>query len=120
MKNHCSHCGAIHEKRGMYCSKRCTDAAYRARKKAAVVLEVEEVKPSVTDPDVVVERFEKAFGFPVRLFWNRRLEPKNSSCAKAGTLLSFEQVTKVGGRVIYRVRRGKRNFFTSNREIEEI
>jgi len=118
MKNHCSHCGAIHEKKGMYCSKKCTDAAYRARKKASVV--VEEVKTSTTEPDVVVERFEKSFGFPVRLFWNRRLEAKNSSCAKAGTVLSFEQITKVGGRVIYRVRRGKRNFFTSSKEIEEI
>ena len=118
MKNHCSHCGAIHEKKGMYCSKKCTDAAYRARKKASAV--VEEVKTSITEPDSVVERFEKSFGFPVRLFWNRRLEPKNSSCAKAGTVLSFEQITKVGGRVIYRVRRGKRNFFTSSKEIEEI
>jgi hypothetical protein len=102
----------------MYCSKKCTDAAYRARKKASVV--VGEVKTSTTEPDVVVERFEKSFGFPVRLFWNRRLEAKNSSCAKAGTVLSFEQITKVGGRVIYRVRRGKRNFFTSSKEIEEI
>ena len=117
MKNHCSHCGAIHEKKGMYCSKKCTDAAYRARKKAAEVKE--ETKTSSTDPDVIVERFEKSFGFPVRLFWNRRLEPKNSSCAKAGTPLSFEQITKVGDRVIYRVRRGKRNFFTSSKEIEE-
>jgi hypothetical protein len=117
MKNHCSHCGAIHEKKGMYCSKKCTDAAYRARKKAAAV--EDEPKASSTDPVSVVERFEKSFGFPVRLFWNRRLESKNSSCAKAGTPLSFEQITKVGDRVIYRVRRGKRNFFTSSKEIDE-
>lgn len=120
MKNHCSHCGAIHERKGLYCSKKCTDAAYRARKKAGELkVEVEE-KVSASDPEVVVEKFEKSFGFPVRLFWNRRLEPKNSSCAKAGTVLSFEQITKVGGRVIYRVRRGKRNFFTSSRELQEL
>ena len=116
MKSHCTNCGAIHERKGIYCSKKCSDAAYRARKKAGPT----EPKASKTDPDVVVERFSQAFGFPVRLYWNRRLEPKNSSCAKAGTLLEFEQITKVGGKVIYRVRRGKRNFFTSSREIEEI
>jgi hypothetical protein len=116
MKSHCTHCGAIHERKGIYCSKKCADAAYRARKKAEPI----EPKASTSDPEVVVERFSKAFGFPVRLYWNRRLEGKNSSCAKAGTLLEFEQITKVGGRVIYRVRRGKRNFFTSSREIEEL
>ena len=116
MKSHCTNCGAIHERKGVYCSKRCSDAACRARKKAGPT----EPKASKTDPDVVVERFSQAFGFPVRLYWNRRLEPKNSSCAKAGTLLEFEQITKVGGKIIYRVRRGKRNFFTSSREIEEL
>ena len=116
MKSHCTHCGAIHERKGIYCSKKCADAAYRARKKAEPI----EPKASTSDPEVVVEKFAKAFGFPVRLYWNRRLEGKNSSCAKAGTLLEFEQITKVGGRVIYRVRRGKRNFFTSSREIEEL
>jgi len=116
MKNHCTHCGAIHERKGTYCSKKCSDAAYRARKKAGPT----EPKASTSDPEVVVEKFTKAFGFPVRLYWNRRLEGKNSSCAKAGTILEFEQITKVGGRVIYRVRRGKRNFFTSSREIEEL
>ena len=116
MKSHCTNCGAIHERKGIYCSKKCSDAAYRARKKAGPT----EPKASKTDPDVVVERFSQAFGFPVRLYWNRRLETKNSSCAKAGTLLEFEQITKVGAHVIYRVRRGNRNFFTSSREIEEI
>ena len=116
MKSHCTHCGAIHERKSKFCSKKCSDAAYRSSKKAEPI----EPKASTSDPEVVVERFIKAFGFPVRLYWNRRLEGKNSSCAKAGTLLEFEQITKVGGRVIYRVRRGKRNFFTSSREIEEI
>lgn len=117
-KNHCSHCAALHERKGSYCSKKCTDAAYRARKKAA------ESKPetsdtSTTNPDEVVENFEKTFGFPVRLFWNKKLERKSSSCAKAGTALSFEQITKAGDCVLYRVRRGKRNFFTTNKELAQ-
>ena len=116
MKKHCLNCGAIHEKKGTYCSKKCSDAAYRARMKAGPT----EPKTSSYDTEVVVEKFTKAFGFPVRLYWNRRLEGKNSSCAKAGTVLEFEQITKVGGRVIYRVRRGKRNFFTSSRDLQEL
>ena len=97
--------------------KAAYDKAYRERKKAASAEEA--TMGSRTDPDVVVATFTKKFGFPVRLFWNRRLEPVNSSCAKAGTTLSFEQITNRGGRVIYRVRRGKRNFFTSDSEIKE-
>jgi hypothetical protein len=100
--------------------KAAYDKAYRERKKAAVsATSVEPIEGSRTDPDVVVESFTKTFGFPVRLFWNRRLEAANSSCAKAGTTLSFEQITNRGGRVIYRVRRGKRNFYTSDSEIKE-
>lgn len=99
--------------------KAAYDKAYRERKKAEVSAPPEIVEGSRTDPDVIVATFTKTFGFPVRLFWNRRLEPANSSCAKAGTLLSFEQITNRGGRVIYRVRRGKRNFFTSDSEIKE-
>jgi hypothetical protein len=87
----------------MYCSKKCTDAAYRARKKASTVV----TETSTTDPDEVIEKFTKRFGFPVRLFWNKRLERENSSCAKAGTTLEFEQISKKGGRVIYRVREVK-------------
>jgi hypothetical protein len=112
MKTHCLHCGAIHERKSNYCSEKCTGAAYRAKKKGEAT--------KVVDPEVIVEKFTKAFGFPVRLYWSRRLEPENSSCAKAGTVLEFEQITRVSGRVIYRVRRGKRNFFTSSKEIEEI
>lgn len=93
------------------------DKAYRKRVKEAAAEEA--TMGSRTDPDVVVETFTKTFGFPVRLFWNRRLEAVNSSCAKAGTKLSFEQITNRGGRVIYRVRRGKRNFYTSDSEIKE-
>jgi hypothetical protein len=114
MKSYCLQCGAIHERKSNYCSEKCTGSAYRARKKG----EETPVKTTV-DPEVIVQKFTKAFGFPVRLYWSRRLEPNNSSCAKAGTVLDFEQITKVGGKVIYRVRRGKRNFFTSSKEIEE-
>ena len=100
--------------------KAAYDKAYRERKKAAgAIVAPEPVTGSRTDPEVVVATFTKKFGFPVRLFWNRRLEPVNSSCAKAGTPLSFEQITNRGGRVIYRVRRGKRNFYTSDSEIKE-
>lgn len=100
--------------------KAAYDKAYRERKKAAgAIVALEPVGGSRTDPEVVVATFTKKFGFPVRLFWNRRLEAVNSSCAKAGTQLSFEQITNRGGRVIYRVRRGKRNFYTSDSEIKE-
>jgi hypothetical protein len=100
--------------------KAAYDKAYRQKKKASK--EVELLDPgdsSTTDPESLVETFTKTFGFPVRLFWNRRLEEKNSSCAKAGTSLTFEQISNRGGQVIYRVRRGKRNFFTSDSEIKE-
>jgi hypothetical protein len=100
--------------------KAAYDKAYRERKKAAgAIVALEPVGGSRTDPEVVVATFTKKFGFPVRLFWNRRLEAVNSSCAKAGTQLSFEQITNRGGRVIYRVRRGKRNFYTSDSELKE-
>lgn len=32
----CIQCGAEHERKGMYCSKRCTDKAYRERKKEKI------------------------------------------------------------------------------------
>lgn len=115
--NACTQCGSLHDKKGIYCSKKCTDAAYRARKKASTPVIVSET--STTNPDDVIARFTRSFGFPVRLFWNKRLERKNSSCAKAGTKLDFEQVSNKGGKVIYRVRRGKRNFFTSDKELTD-
>jgi hypothetical protein len=73
-------------------------------------------KPVVTE-EAVVESFTQAFGFPVRLYWNLRLESENSSCAKAGTELSFETISMKGKQTIYRVRRGKRNFFTTTKEL---
>ncbi|MFN9960492.1 MAG: hypothetical protein ACK55I_46000, partial [bacterium] len=60
MKTHCLHCGAIHERKSNYCSEKCTGAAYRAKKKGEVT--------KVVDPEVIVEKFTKAFGFPVRLY----------------------------------------------------
>jgi len=116
MKIHCLQCGAIHERKSSYCSVRCSGAAHRAKKKG----EEPSVNPVVPDPDAIVQKFTAAFGFPVRLYWSRRLEATNSSCAKAGTVLDFEQITRVGGTVVYRVRRGKRNFFTSSKEIDQI
>lgn len=73
-------------------------------------------KPAVTE-EAVIESFTQSFGFPVRLYWNLRLENENSSCAKAGTELSFETITTKGKQTIYRVRRGKRNFFTTSKEL---
>ena len=73
-------------------------------------------KPVVTE-EAVIESFVQAFGFPVRLKWNLRLESENSSCAKAGTELSFESISTKGKQTIYRVRRGKRNFFTTSKEL---
>jgi len=74
------------------------------------------VKPVISE-EAVVEYFTQSFGFPVRLYWNLRLESENSSCAKAGTELSFETISMKGKQTIYRVRRGKRNFFTTSREL---
>jgi hypothetical protein len=35
----CIQCGVEHERKGMYCSKRCTDKAYRERKKAKNIID---------------------------------------------------------------------------------
>lgn len=113
------------------------DRAYRARKKSGIVArpeveEIEEVKEAEEElptsrsetpesPEGVAkkikESFERTFDFPIRLYWNRKMERKNSSCAKAGTPLVFEEFKKEGELVSYRVRRGKRNFFTTSEEM---
>jgi hypothetical protein len=118
--------------------KAARDKAYRDRKKAGIVarpaeevVEAPEAKapkaakkaaaPKKTEAakaKEVYEAFEKTFGFPVRLYWNMRMERENSSCAKAGTPLSFEEIKEEGKVVAYRVRRGKRNFFTTPAEIK--
>ena len=71
--------------------------------------------PKVEKEEAVV--VTKTFDFPVRLFWNRRFEAKNSSCAKAGVELNFEEISKAGSEITYRVRRGKRNFFANSIEL---
>ena len=72
----------------------------------------EKTVKSEKTPAVVVS---KTFDKPVRLFWNRRFEEKNSSCAKPGVELNFEEIENGE----YRVRRGKRNFFTNTEELEK-
>ena len=110
--------------------KAAYDKAYRERKKAGLVgRPVEEVveQPSKTKSkkeknvteESVSESFTKTFGFPVRLYWNQRIEDVNSSCAKPGTELTFEDMGKKGKATLYRVRRGKRNFFTTSKELVE-
>ena len=122
--------------------KAAYDKAYRLRKKqaqiasrtiAAPIAHVAKVKTPpkaiVTKAPVVkkvVEKivtagFERKFDVPVRLFWNKSFEVKNSSCAKPGTELKFEviQEDSDGVELVYRVRRGKRNFFTNSIELKK-
>lgn len=134
----CVICGTEHNRNSDYCSKACGDKAYRLRKKAETVAarpaETEtvpvkvkkETNPVIKTPKGETPKVEKiksekapatvvtrTFDHPVRLFWNRRFEEKNSSCAKAGVELSFETISEG----VYRVRRGKRNFFTNDEEL---
>ena len=137
MKN-CVICGTKHTRNSNYCSKRCGDKAYRLRKKAELVaarpVEIEAVSikakkeniPVVETPKDETPKVEKVkikkspvtvvtikIDRPLRLFWNRRFEEKNSSCAKVGTELTLETISEG----IYRIRRGKRNFFTNKEEL---
>jgi hypothetical protein len=117
--------------------KAASDKAYRERKKAGIVArpaveeEVKEkapkakkaapkkaaVKNPAKEAKQIEATFERTFDFPVRLYWNMRMEKENSSCAKAGTPLSFEEIKEEDQVVAYRVRRGKRNFFTTPKEL---
>jgi hypothetical protein len=116
--------------------KAASDKAYRERKKAGlvgrsaevaeapkakvkVVKPAKEAKEKVSKEQEVVNSFTQTFGFPVRLYWNQRIEEVNSSCAKPGTELTFEEMGKKGKQTLYRVRRGKRNFFTTSGELVE-
>lgn len=116
--------------------KAAADKAYRERKKAGLVgrrsAEVAEApkkkaaakaakpaKEKVSKEEAVVNSFTQTFGFPVRLYWNQRIEVDNSSCAKPGTELTFEEMGTKGKQTLYRVRRGKRNFFTTSNELVE-
>jgi len=113
--------------------KAAYDKAYRERKKAGLVGRPVDEAPVDTKPvkvktkkaeaaptaESVAESFTKTFEFPVRLYWNQRIEDVNSSCAKPGTELTFEEMGKKGKATLYRVRRGKRNFFTTSKELVE-
>jgi hypothetical protein len=112
--------------------KAAYDKAYRERKKAGLVARpieaVEEpakkekpakAKKEVPTAEQVEGTFTKTFGFPVRLYWNQRIEEVNSSCAKPGTELTFEEMGTKGKATLYRVRRGKRNFFTTSTDLVE-
>jgi hypothetical protein len=115
--------------------KAASDKAYRERKKAGLVARTTEVKDAakaVKEPmeakaskepkgkkEAVLNTFTQTFGFPVRLFWNQRIEENNSSCAKPGTELTFEEMGTKEDQTLYRVRRGKRNFFTTSKELVE-
>jgi len=116
----CIVCGDSHERNSAYCSKACGDKAYRERKKAEKVTVETPVASSKPEP---VEKVAVAvtvgvpvtIDSPVRLFWNRRFENEKSSCAKAGSELTFEEINESDGVTVYRVRRGKRNFFANSK-----
>lgn len=121
-----------------YCSKEGEDKTYRLHEKSEIIAscsaEIEPLPEEIEKETKVVIKTTKGeipkvekikgekvfvtvvtrtFDHPVRLFWNRRFEEKNSSCAKAGTELTFETISEG----IYRIRRGKRNFFTNDEEL---
>lgn len=51
----CIQCGVNHERKGMYCSKRCTDKAYRERKKLKDIKPKQIVgEPSHMDEDELI------------------------------------------------------------------
>jgi hypothetical protein len=49
----------------------------------------------------------------------QRIEENKSSCAKPGTEITFEEMGTKEDQTLYRVRRGKRNFFTTSKELVE-
>lgn len=103
------------------------DKQYRERKKGIFARPSSEetlcdhpetsVKKAKASTKKIKEVMEKTFDFPVRLYWNGKMEKEKSSCAKAGTPLSFEEIKRDGEFISYRVRRGKRNFFTTSKEM---
>lgn len=114
--------------------KSAYDKKYRSLEKSGIVArptvedapEAKVAKPKKEDavkkeaavkPEKVEATFERTFDFPVRLYWNMRMDRKSSSCAKAGTPLNFEEIIEKDEVVAYRVRRGKRNFFTTPMEL---
>jgi len=92
--------------------KAAYDKAYRERKKA------QQVMPRIEN-EFPQSNFEKSFDHPIRTYWNLRFEKENSSCAKAGTLLNFEFIREdENGINYYRIKRGKRHFFTKSNELK--
>ncbi len=98
------------------------------KEKKVTIKEVKEVETKantteLTSKEIPVEinptTFTKSFDHPIRTYWNRRFERENSSCAKPGTPLEFEQINvRKDGVIEYRVRRGKRNFFTTSYDMK--
>jgi len=120
--------------------KAAYDKAYRERKKAGAVAgrliaetpapvkksapkptaKKEESKPAVKTEEFPASTFDRSFDYPIRTYWNLRLEKENSSCAKAGTPLTFEYIHQdKKGVILYRVRRGKRHFYTTSVDLEQ-
>ena len=91
-------------------NKSAYDKAYRLRKKA------EKSKIEITE--FSAQDFSKSFDYPVRTYWNLRFEIENSSCAKSGTFLNFQYMHETqSGEFIYRIKRGKRHFYTKSNEL---
>ena len=90
--------------------KAAYDKAYRERKKAQ--------KVQVQTQEFPASNFSTSFDYPVRTYWNLRFELENSSCAKPGTFLNFEFIRENQiGEFIYRIKRGKRHFYTKSNEL---
>ncbi len=88
--------------------KAAYDKAYRLRKKA----QAKEVT------EFSAQDFSKSFDYPVRTYWNLRFEIENSSCAKPGTFLNFQYMHETqSGEFVYRIKRGKRHFYTKSNEL---
>jgi hypothetical protein len=114
--------------------KAAYDKAYRERKKAQQVLArpevleapapkkaapVKKAKPVIETSEFPASTFDRTFDYPIRTYWNLRLEKENSSCAKAGTPLTFEYIHQdQKGVILYRVRRGKRHFYTTSSDLK--
>lgn len=69
----CIVCGIEHEKKGIYCSKKCTDKAYRDRKKGLI-------QASKSENDLTISQDKKA---PIR----KEKGPKNRWCNYCGASL---------------------------------
>lgn len=129
LKMTCTQCGIEHERKGIYCSKRCTDAAYRARKKALLMKSIEPVQEVAEINEIVEETKVKSSSkrkakeiislvltSPVRLFHSLKMIKEKSYCAKAGNQLNFEKVNEE----VFRIKKGKRIYYASSEEVNLI